>query len=87
MPFVTQLYKKNQKRISGHRLRLIENLCLLLMANLIKYRLLRLKINLIYNVINKIYYRRPRGTQKRGARSNCYICYYLLIRHWKYHLL
>jgi len=27
------------------------------------------------NVINKIYYR-PRGPQKRGARSNCYICYY-----------
>jgi len=23
-----------------------------------------------------IYYRGPRGSQKRGARNNCYICYY-----------
>jgi len=23
-----------------------------------------------------IYYRRPRGPQKRGAHSNCYICYF-----------
>jgi len=30
----------------------------------------------MYNVINKIYYRRPRGPHKRRARSNCYICYY-----------
>jgi len=29
-----------------------------------------------YNVINKIYYRRPRVPQKRRARRNCYICYY-----------
>jgi len=26
--------------------------------------------------MNKIYYRRPRGLRKRGARSNCYICHY-----------
>jgi len=26
--------------------------------------------------MNKIYYRRSLGPQKRGARSNCYICYY-----------
>ena len=32
--------------------------------------------NLTFNVINKIYYRRPRGPQKRGARSTYYICYY-----------
>jgi len=24
--------------------------------------------------MNNIYYRRPRGPQKSGARSNCYIC-------------
>jgi len=36
------LYKKNQTRISGHRQRSIENLRLLLMANLAKYLLLRL---------------------------------------------
>jgi len=36
MPFVTQLYKKNQTRISGHRQSLIENIRLLLMANLAK---------------------------------------------------
>jgi len=29
----------------------------------------------MYNVINKIYYRRAWGPQKRGARSSCYICY------------
>jgi len=23
-----------------------------------------------------IYYRKPQDPQKRGARSNCYICYY-----------
>jgi len=26
--------------------------------------------------MNKIYFRTPRGPQKRGARSNYYICYY-----------
>jgi len=26
--------------------------------------------------MNKIYCRRSLGPQKRGARSNCYICYY-----------
>jgi len=30
----------------------------------------------MYNVTEKIYYRRPRGPQKRGARSSCCICYY-----------
>jgi len=50
-----------------------------------KYWLLRLKK--IWKKINNIYYRRPRGPQKRGVpkgagplkargRSNCYICYY-----------
>jgi len=29
----------------------------------------------MHNIINKIYCGRPRG-QKRGAHSNCYICYY-----------
>jgi len=43
MPFVTYLYKKNQTRISGHRQRAVENLRLLLTANLAKYWLLRLK--------------------------------------------
>ena len=40
--------------------------------------------NFIYYVIQKVYYRRPRGPQKCGARSNCYICYYSIvkIRHW-----
>ena len=32
--------------------------------------------NLIDNVINMIYYRRLWGPNKRGAHSNCYICYY-----------
>jgi len=30
----------------------------------------------MYNVINKIYRRRSRVPQKRGARNNCYICCY-----------
>jgi len=36
MPFFTKLYKKNQTRISENRQRSIENLRLLLMANLPK---------------------------------------------------
>jgi len=42
-------YKKKQTRISGHRQPSIENLYLLLAANLAQYRLLRLK-NILYAI-------------------------------------
>jgi len=39
------------------------------------------------NVIKEIYYRRPRGPQKRGACSKLLHLLLLLIRHWLHIML